>query len=64
MNSSKPYLLAQLRNDSEIAQSLGSPLLQCQGMLVIDRMSGDSDLSSEANIALQKIAKLLCHPLI
>ena len=54
MNSSKPYLLAQLRNDFEIAQSLGSPLLQCQGMLVIDRMSGDSDLSSKANMALQK----------
>lgn len=56
MNSSKPYLLAQLRNDFEIAQSLGSPLLQCQGMLVIDRMSGDSDLSSKANVALQKMS--------
>lgn len=45
MNSSKPYLLAQLRNDFEIAQSLGSPLLQCQGMLVFEKMSGASGKS-------------------
>lgn len=40
MTSSKPYLLTQLRNDFEVAQGLGSPLLQCQGMLVFNNISG------------------------
>ena len=43
MNSTKPYLLAQLREDFEIAQGLGSPLLQCQGMFVLEQMSGTGE---------------------
>ena len=39
MNSTKPTLLSQLRNDFELAKSLGAPLLQCQGMLVFNNMS-------------------------
>ncbi|HQZ59517.1 MAG TPA: hypothetical protein PLQ39_07490 [Acinetobacter sp.] len=40
MISNKPVLLEQLRSDFEVAKSLGSPLLQCSGMIVIDKISG------------------------
>jgi len=35
MISNKPVLLEQLRSDFEVAKSLGSPLLQCSGMIAV-----------------------------